>query len=183
AAQSKYDAGAPGAAADLLATVDDGRLSELRRAHADELAARISAAVNRAGDASCSPRVRRGRIRGFPSPCPRRPAGPDAAARREPVPPRRDHSVPHGLHAARPDRHVRPGEAGTAVSVGGALSGIGGAVLVAAITPLLVSRLIAAGPVLLGAAFAAAGIIVLLLLPGTGPGAGHDEAVPAAGDD
>ncbi|MGH3223327.1 MAG: hypothetical protein ACRDPY_32340, partial [Streptosporangiaceae bacterium] len=73
--------------------------------------------------------------------------------------------------------------AGTAVSVGGALSGIGGAVLVAAITPLLVSRLIAAGPVLLGAASAAAGIIVLLLLPGTGPGAGHDEAVPAAGDD
>jgi DNA-binding CsgD family transcriptional regulator len=51
AAQSKYDAGAPGAAADLLATVDDGRLSELRRAHADELAARISAAIDRAGDA------------------------------------------------------------------------------------------------------------------------------------
>jgi DNA-binding CsgD family transcriptional regulator len=51
AAQSKYDAGAPGAAAELLATVDADRLSELRRAHADELAARISAAVNRAGDA------------------------------------------------------------------------------------------------------------------------------------
>ena len=50
AAQLKYDAGAPGTAADLLATVDDSRLSELRRAHADELAARISAAVNRAGD-------------------------------------------------------------------------------------------------------------------------------------
>jgi DNA-binding CsgD family transcriptional regulator len=51
AAQSKYDAGAPGAAAELLATVDADRLSELRRAHADELAARISAAINRAGDA------------------------------------------------------------------------------------------------------------------------------------
>jgi MFS family permease len=74
-------------------------------------------------------------------------------------------------------RPVRPDEAGTAVSVGGAFSGIGGAVVVAAITPLLVSRLIAVGPVLLpsaagygrawllGAAVAVAGIVVLLLLP------------------
>ncbi len=92
-------------------------------------------------------------------------------------------------------RSVRPGEAGTAVSVGGALSGIGGAVAVAAITPVLVSRLVAVGPVLLpaaagyarawlfGAVFAVAGIIVLVLLPSAGSGPGRDAALPGAGDD
>jgi DNA-binding CsgD family transcriptional regulator len=42
AAQSKYDAGATGAAATLLAAAQAGPLSELHRAHADYLAARIA---------------------------------------------------------------------------------------------------------------------------------------------
>ncbi len=67
--------------------------------------------------------------------------------------------------------------------------------MVAAITPLLVSRLVAVGPVLLpaaagyarawlfGAVFAVAGIIVLVLLPAAGSGPDRDAALPGAGDD
>jgi MFS family permease len=47
---------------------------------------------------------------------------------------------------------VQPDEAGTAVSVGGACSGVGGAIATAVITPVLLSKVIVAGPAVLPAA-------------------------------
>jgi MFS family permease len=75
---------------------------------------------------------------------------------------------------------VRADEAGTAVSMGGAASGIGGAVATAVVTPILVSATIVAGPVVLpaavgysrawlfAAALAAAGAIAVWLVSGQG---------------
>jgi len=51
AAQAKYQAGAPDAALDLLATAQRGPLDELQRAQVDLLRAQIAFAVNRGSDA------------------------------------------------------------------------------------------------------------------------------------
>jgi hypothetical protein len=72
---------------------------------------------------------------------------------------------------------VRPDEAGTAVSAGGACGGIGGAVATAVITPILLSKVIVVGPAVLpaatgyagawvfGAALAGAGAVLAGVLP------------------
>jgi MFS family permease len=76
---------------------------------------------------------------------------------------------------------VRPAEAGTAVSAGGACSGVGGAVATAVITPILLSKVIVAGTAVLpavtgyawawvfGAAVAGAGAVLTALMPRGAP--------------
>src|SRR4051795_8010013 len=51
AAQAKHDAGAPGAASELLATAEAGTLDEIQRARIDVLRARITFASSRGNDA------------------------------------------------------------------------------------------------------------------------------------
>jgi MFS family permease len=79
---------------------------------------------------------------------------------------------------------AQPAEAGTAVSLGGALSGIGGAVATAAITPILLTAVVRLGPVtlpaaasyagtwLFAAALAAAGAVTAWLAGGARPSGG-----------
>ena len=50
AAQSKYDAGAPGAAGSLISAAVAGPIDELQRARADQLAARIATVIRTGGD-------------------------------------------------------------------------------------------------------------------------------------
>ena len=50
AAQSKYDAGSPGAAGSLISAAVAGPIDELQRARADQLAARIATVIRTGGD-------------------------------------------------------------------------------------------------------------------------------------